>query len=137
MDRLKQHRLALRQAFDNAKAAGGAERHVGGVDRVVRAVDQRHVQVDDRETERAVLERVDNAFLHRRNIVAGHDAAGDLVLERKSRTARHRFYIQYDVAVLTMATRLFFVTAALHDALTNGFAVTDARLATLDGDAIA
>jgi hypothetical protein len=86
MDRLEQDRLALRQTFDDANASGGAERHVGGVDRVVRAVDQRHVEVDDRETERAVLERIDNALLHRGDIVARHHAAGDLILERKTRT---------------------------------------------------
>src|ERR1700685_2043345 len=102
MDRLEQDRLALWQTFDDAYASGSAERHVGGVDRVVRAVDQRHMQVDDRETERAVLERIDNALLHRGNVVAGHNATGDLVLERKSRAPRHRFYVQYNVTVLAM-----------------------------------
>ena len=33
MDRLEQHRLALRQAFDDADARRGLERHVGGIRR--------------------------------------------------------------------------------------------------------
>ena len=41
MDRLEQHRLALRQAFDDADARRGLERHVGGIDGVIGAVDQR------------------------------------------------------------------------------------------------
>ena len=57
MDRLEQHRVALRQAFGDTDAARGAKRHVGGIDRVIRAVDQRHVKVDHRKTERAVLVR--------------------------------------------------------------------------------
>ena len=137
MDRLEQHRLALRQAFDDADAAGGAERHVGGIDGVIRAVDQRHVQVDHRKAERAVLERVDDAFLDGGNVVARHHAAGDLVLEGKARAARHRLDVEHDVAVLAVAARLLLVPAALHDAFADGLAVADARLAPLDGDAVA
>src|SRR5208282_3033121 len=136
MDRLEQHRLALRQTFDNPDAAGGAKRHVGGVDRVRRAVDQRHVKIDHWKTEWAVLESVDDAFLDRRNVVARHHAAGDLVLERKARAARHRLDVDDHVAVLAVAARLLLVTAALDDALADGFPVADARLAPLDRDAV-
>ena len=59
----------------------GAERHVGGIDRVIRAVGQRHRNIDHREAERPVLERVDHAFLDRRDVIARHRAAGDLLLE--------------------------------------------------------
>ena len=48
---------------------------------VIGAVDQRHMQVDHREAERPMLERVDHALLYRRDIVARHHAAGDALLE--------------------------------------------------------
>ena len=118
-----------------ADAAGGAERHVGGIDRVIRAVDQRHMQIDHREAERTVLERVDDAFLDRWDVIARHHAAGDLVLEGKARAARHRLDVEHDVAVLAVAAGLFLVAAALHDAFADGLAVADARRAPLDGDA--
>src|SRR5271166_2329594 len=70
MDRLQQHRIALRQRLDDADAAGGAERHVGGVDGVIGAIDQRHRDVDHGKTERAFLERVDHTFLDRGDVVA-------------------------------------------------------------------
>src|SRR6185437_15022920 len=88
------------------------------------------------EAERAVLERVDHAFLDRRDIIARHHAAGDLVFEREARAARHRLDVEHDIAVLAVAAGLFLVAAALLHALANGLAVTDRRLAPLDGDAV-
>ena len=113
MDRLEQHRLALRQAFGDADAAGGPERHVGGIDRVIGAVDQRHRDIDHRKAERPVLECVDHAFLDRRDVVARHHAAGDLVLEREAGAARQRLDVEHDVAELAVAARLLLVPAAL------------------------
>ncbi len=127
MDRLEQHRIALRQAFDDGDAPGGAERHVGGVDGVVGAVDQRHLDVDHGEAERPVLERVDDALFHRRNVVARHHAAGDAVLELEARVARQRLDLQHHVAELAVAAGLLLVPAALRDRLADGLAVADGR----------
>ena len=104
---------------------------------MVRAVDQRDVKIDHREAERAVLERVDDALLDRRDIVARHHAAGDLFLEGEARAARHRLDVEHDIAVLAVAARLLLVPAALDDAFADGLAVADARLTPLDGDAVA
>jgi len=137
MDRFEQHRLALRQTLDDADASRGAERHVGGIDGVIRTVDQRHMQIDNREAEGAVLERVDDAFLDRRNVVARHHAAGDLFLKRESSAARLRLDLEHYVAVLAVAAGLFLVPPALHDRFADGFTVADARGAPLDSDAVA
>ena len=59
VDRLEQHRLALRQPLVDGEPAGELKRHVGGIDRVIGAVDQLGRDVDHREAERPVLERVD------------------------------------------------------------------------------
>src|SRR5580693_1203455 len=67
--RIWPHRLALRQAFGNADTAGRAERHVGGIHRVVRAVDQCDLKIDHRKTKRPVLERIDDTFLNRGDVV--------------------------------------------------------------------
>ena len=84
-----------------------------------------------------MLERVDDAFLDRRDIIARHHAAGDFVLEGKARAARHRLDVEHDVAVLAVTAGLFLVPAALHDAFADGLAIADARRAPLDGDAVA
>ena len=102
---------------------------------MIRAVDQRHGEIDHREAERSVRQRVDDAFLDGGNIIARHDAAGDLLLEGKARAARQRLDVEHDVAVLAVAARLLLVAAALDDAFADGLAVADARLAPLDGDA--
>ena len=88
------------------------ERHVGGIDRVIGAVDQRHRDVDHREAERAVLERVDDALLDRRDVIARHHAAGDLVLELEAGAARQRLDVEHDVAELAVAAGLLLVAAA-------------------------
>src|SRR4029077_15390378 len=91
--------------------------------------------VDHGEPERAVLERVDDALLHRRDVIARHHAALDLLTEGEARAARQRLYVEHDVAVLTVPARLLLVTAALHDALLDGLAVTDRGLVRGGGDA--
>ena len=129
IDRLEQHRLALRQSLVDGEAAGELERHVGGVDGVIGAVDQLHRDVDHREAERPVLERVDDALLHRRDVVARHHAALDLLGEGEARAARQRLDVEHDVAVLAVAARLLLVAAALQDPLLDGLAIADRRLA--------
>ncbi len=84
MDRLQQHRLALRQRFAHADPRRGAEREIGGIDAVIGAVGQRDVHVDDGEAERPARETVDHALLHRADIVARHRAADDLFVEFKA-----------------------------------------------------
>src|SRR5262249_52502571 len=81
MDRLQQHRLALRQRLGYANTARNAERHVGGVDRMIRAVDQGHRDVDHRKAERAMFHRVDDAFLDSRAVIARDHATAALALE--------------------------------------------------------
>src|ERR1700678_1671124 len=94
------------------------------------------MQVDHGKTQRPVREAVDHAFLDRGNVVAGHDAAGDLIFKRKAGAARHRLDVEHDIAELAMAARLFLVPAALDDTLADGFAITDRRLAAFERDAI-
>ena len=95
--------------------------------RVIRAVDQRHRQVDHLEAERSVLERIDDAFLDRRNVIARHYAAGDLVLELESGAARQRLDLEHHVAELAVAAGLLLVAAALLDRLLDRLPVADAR----------
>ena len=80
---------------------------------VIGAVDQRHRDVDHRKAERAVLERVDHALLDRRDVVARHHAAGDLLLEHEAGAARQRLDVEHDVAELAVAAGLLLVAAAL------------------------
>src|SRR5208282_5639844 len=103
---------------------------------MIGAVDQCNVEVNHRETERAMLERVDNALFDRGNVVARHYAAGDLVFEGKAGAARHRLDLEHHVAVLAVAARLLFMPAALGNAFADGLAIADARLTTLDGNAV-
>ena len=103
---------------------------------MIRAVDQRNVEINHRETERAVLQRVDNSLLDRRDVIARHHPAGNLVLEGKTRPARHRLDFEHDVAVLAVTARLLLMTAALRNAFADGFAVADTWLPTLNGNAV-
>src|SRR6185369_659994 len=119
----------------DADAAGGAERHVRGDHRVIRAVNKRDRDVDNLEPERAVLEAVDDALLHRADVIARNDAALDLVLEGEARAARQRLDVEHDVAVLAVAAGLLLVAAALLDRLADRLAVADARRMLFDGDA--
>src|SRR4051794_6444677 len=70
MDRLQQHRLALRQCFAHAGPRRRTEREIGGIDAVVGAVRQSDVDVDDGEAERPARETVDHALFDRADIVA-------------------------------------------------------------------
>ena len=82
------------------------------VDRVIGAVDQRDREIDHREAERAVLERVDDALLDRRDVIARHHAAGDLLLELEAGAARQRLDLEHHVAELAVTAGLLLVAAA-------------------------
>ena len=135
MDRLQQHRLALRQRLAHADPRRGAEREIGGVDAVIGAVRQRDVEVDDGEAERPAREAVDHALLHRADIVARHRAADDLFVEFEARAARHRLDLQHHVAELAMAAGLLLVAAALGDRFADGLLIADRRRLRFDVDA--
>src|SRR5215471_18191958 len=78
---------------------------------------------------------IDDAFLDRRDVVARHHTAGDLVLEYETGIARQRLDVEHDIAELTVPAGLLLVPAALLDRLFDGFSVSDGRPAALDRDA--
>ena len=94
---------------------------------MIGAVDQGHRQIDHREAERPMLERVDDALLHRRDVIARHHAAGDLVLELEAGAARQRPDLHHHVAELAVAAGLLLVPAADRDRFLDGLAIADGR----------
>src|SRR3979411_2557649 len=102
---------------------------------MVGGVGQRHRAGHHREAGRPMLEAVDDALFDRRNVIARHHTAGDLLLEREAGAARKRPDVEHDVAELAMTARLLLVPAALADRFANRLAVADARGAALDRDA--
>jgi hypothetical protein len=54
-------------------------------------------------------------MLDRRDPLAGHGAAGDLVVELETLAARQRLDLDDDVAELAVAARLLLVAARLGD----------------------
>ena len=88
MDRLEQHRLALGQRLLDGEPAGRAERDLGGVDRMVGAVEQRRLDIDHREAERPLHQRVAHAIFDGAEILPWHHAAMDLLVELHARAAR-------------------------------------------------
>ncbi len=111
------------------------ERLIGRIDAVIGPVGERHLHVDDGETERATLQPVDDALLHRGNVVARHRAADHLFLECKALAARQRAYLQHNVAKLAVTTGLFLVPAALGDRFADGLPIADHRRMRFDVDA--
>ena len=79
-----------------------------------------------------MLERVDDALLDRRDVVARHHAAGDLVLELEAGAARQRLDLEHDVAELAVAAGLLLVAAALRDRLADGLAIADRSAGRVD-----
>ena len=67
------------------------------------------------------------AGLHRRDVLARHGAAHDLVLELEALAARERPDLQLHVAELAMATGLLLVPAVRLGALADGLAIGRAR----------
>ena len=87
---------------------------------MVGAVGQRHLNVDDGETERPAQQPVDDAFFDRRDVVSRDRAADDLFVEFEAAAARHRPDLEHDVAELAVATGLFLVPSALGNRLADG-----------------
>src|SRR6185295_14188747 len=135
MDRLQQHRLALRQRFAHAGPRRRTEREIGGIDAVVGAVRQRDVDVDDGEAERPARETVDYALLDRADIVARYRTADDLFVKFKPHAARHRLDLQHNVAELAVAAGLLLVPAALGDRFADRLQIADRGRLRLDVDA--
>src|SRR6185436_20710858 len=102
----------------------GPESLIGRVHRVVGAVDERHRKIDHREPKRPVLERVDYAFFHRRDVVARHHTAGDAILELEAGPTRQRLDLEHHVAELTVTAGLLLMAAALCDRLANRLAIS-------------
>src|ERR1700760_2483708 len=94
-----------------------------------RAIDQRDADIDDRKAERPALQVIDNALLHRRNELAWHDAALDLILKYKAGAARHRLDVDMHVAELAMTAGLALVTAMLADRFADCLAIRHLRRA--------
>src|SRR4029077_3439235 len=101
------------------------KRHVRRVDGMIGTIDQLRRDVDDRKSERTVLERVGHPLLHRGDVIARHDAALDFLGEGEAGAARQRLDVEYDIAVLAVTAGLLPVAAALHDALLDGLAIAD------------
>ena len=94
---------------------------------MVGAVGQRDGHIHHLEAERSLFERLDRAFLDRRDEVSRHHAAADLVLELEAGAARQRLDVEHDIAELAVAAGLLLVPAALDDAFLDGFVVADRR----------
>ena len=95
------------------------------IHRVIGAVDQRHRDIDHRKSQWPVLERVEHAFFHRRDVIARHHTTGDLFLEFETRAARQRLDVEHHIAELTVTAGLLLVTSTLLRAFANGLAITD------------
>ena len=134
MDRLQQHRLALRQRFAHAGPRRRTEREIGGIDAVVGAVRQRDVDVDDGKPS-GPRATVDHALFDRADIVARYRTADDLFVEFKAGAARHWLDIQHHVAELAMATGLLLVPAALGNRFADRFQIADRGWLRFDVDA--
>src|SRR3546814_5106772 len=87
--------------------------------------------------DRATVEHLAHAFLHRRQELAGDGAALDLVDELEDATARQRLDAQEHLAELAGAAGLLLVPVVALCLRGHGFAVGDARRARGDIDAIA
>ena len=135
MDRLQQHRLALRQRFADADPRRGAEREIRGIHAVIRTVSQRHMDVNDGKAERPAQQSIDHALFHRADIISRHRAADDLFLKLEAAAARHRLDLQHHIAELAVTAGLFLVPAALGDRFADRLLISDRRRLRFDVDA--
>ena len=85
------------------------------------------------ETERAAPEVIADAVADRRDEVARHRAANHGVGKIKSLAARARPHGDLDVAELTMAARLLFITGVLVNRFGDGLTVGGLRRRSVDG----
>src|SRR4051794_37167620 len=101
---------------------------------MIRAVRQRDGEIDDREAERPLLDRVRHARFDRGDVLAWHHAARDLVLEGEALPARQGPDLDHRVAELTVAAGLLLVAAARGGSALDGLAVADLGLGGVDAD---
>ena len=80
---------------------------------MILAVEQRHFEIDHRLAERSLLQILDQPGLDRRDEIARHDTAHDLVDEAEARAARQRLDLDLDVGELAMAAGLALVAGVL------------------------
>ncbi len=79
---------------------------------MVGTVIEHHTKIDDRESgEIAARGGVADSFFHGRNVILRNRAAKNIVDELELAAARQRFHPDLAVAVLPVATGLFFVTS--------------------------
>ena len=109
-DRLEHLRPRLGDRVQERLLAGGDERDFLAVDRVVLAVVDDHAHVLQRIAgDRAAVQHLAHAFLHRGHELAGDGAALDLVDELEAAAARQRFDAQEHLAELAGAAGLLLV----------------------------
>src|SRR6185312_12759180 len=81
----------------------------------------------NRKAERTLLEKIDDALLHRRDEVAGDNAALDLILKHKAGAARQRLDVNVHIAELTVTAGLPFVAAMLTNRFLDRLLIRDLR----------
>ncbi len=102
---------------------------------MVGAVVEGHLDVDHRVAgEDAVLHLFLNAFVDRRDVLLGNGSAGDGVLELVSAAGLAGLEAKINVTELPSTTALAHESAFLLDALADGLAVGDLRLADVGLD---
>jgi len=111
-DGFKQAGLGLLHAFLETLGARQLEGHFRRIDVVVGTVVEADPEVDHRVTGKiASCGRLDDAFFHGGDEVAGNGAAENVIHELEARTAHQGFQLDPAVAVLAMAAGLFLVFA--------------------------
>src|SRR5678810_135975 len=112
VERLEQHRLALRRDRFEREDAGHLERHFVRVDGVVRAVEHLDLEVHQRiPGDDAAYGRLLDSPVDRRNVLSRNRATDDLVDELIARPARQRGETHPAIAELTAAPGLFLVAS--------------------------
>ena len=92
--------------------------------------------VDHRKSQRSALQMLAGARLDRRDELARHGAADDLVLELEALAARERADLDLDVAELAVPARLLLMAAVRVGALADRLPVGRARRVRLDLDIV-
>src|SRR5690554_3911355 len=129
-DRLQQHRLSLHKAFFERHRTGDLKRHFRRVNIVVRTIKQGDLHVHHWEAcEHAILELLLDTLIDSRDVFLRNHTAHDLVNELVTFARLLRLHLDPDVTVLTTTTGLTHELAFLLNTGTNGFAVSNLRLA--------
>src|SRR5690606_1460887 len=136
-DRLEQHGVGHGRDLLERHAARDLEGDVARVHGVVGAVEALGLEVDHRVAgEDALLRRLLDPLVHRRDELAGDHAADDRVRDHVAGPARQRLQADVAVAVLAVAARLLLVLALPLRLLADRLAVRDARRLGRDLDAV-